>query len=211
MRTVLFFAIVTTAILFTSCGSRKITTNDFDPGPDLGYDSGVVINGIRWATRNVAAPGAFAARPEDPGMLFQWGRQQGWAATGEVIGWNSLNPAGREWEPENNPCPKGWRIPTMDELRNLNRVAGEWTTVNGVNGRMFGTAPYQIFLPAVGLRHMWNNGQLAKEGVAGYYWSSTRAGVSTARVLWFNSTAVNVPSSHPRAVGFSVRCVAKSI
>jgi len=36
---------------------------------------GVVINGIRWATRNLAAHGKFVKNPEDLGALFQWGRK----------------------------------------------------------------------------------------------------------------------------------------
>ena len=35
----------------------------------------VVINGIRWATRNLAAHGVFVENPENHGALFQWGRK----------------------------------------------------------------------------------------------------------------------------------------
>jgi len=35
-------------------------------------DAGVIINGIKWATRNVDMPGTFAANPEDAGMFYQW-------------------------------------------------------------------------------------------------------------------------------------------
>jgi hypothetical protein len=38
-------------------------------------DVGVVINGVKWATRNLAAHGKFAEKPEDYGALFQWGRK----------------------------------------------------------------------------------------------------------------------------------------
>ena len=38
-------------------------------------DEGVVINGIRWATRNLATQGTFVNNPEDIGGLFQWGRK----------------------------------------------------------------------------------------------------------------------------------------
>ena len=40
----------------------------------------VVINGVRWATCNVDAPGNFAANPEDAGMFYQWNRKVGWSA-----------------------------------------------------------------------------------------------------------------------------------
>jgi len=36
---------------------------------------GVLINGVRWATRNLASHGKFVEKPEDYGALFQWGRK----------------------------------------------------------------------------------------------------------------------------------------
>lgn len=44
-------------------------------------EEGVVINGIRWATRNIAAPGVFAANPEDAGLFYQWDTIVGWNVT----------------------------------------------------------------------------------------------------------------------------------
>ena len=80
---------------------------------------GVVINGVRWATRNVDMPGTFAANPESAGMLFQWNRRQGWAATGNITGWDSTYAGGTEWARANDPCPPGWRVPTNEEFRLL--------------------------------------------------------------------------------------------
>jgi len=40
-------------------------------------ETGVVINGVKWATRNVDKPGTFVANPEDFGMLYQWNRRVG--------------------------------------------------------------------------------------------------------------------------------------
>ncbi len=37
-------------------------------------DEGVVINGVKWATRNLDVGGNFTASPEDYGALYQWGR-----------------------------------------------------------------------------------------------------------------------------------------
>jgi len=36
---------------------------------------GIVINGVKWATRNLAAHGKFVEKSEDYGALFQWGRK----------------------------------------------------------------------------------------------------------------------------------------
>jgi uncharacterized protein (TIGR02145 family) len=56
----------------SQCGSSD---PDPDPVPDPEtYDEGVIINGVKWATRNLAAHGKFVENPEDYGALFQWGR-----------------------------------------------------------------------------------------------------------------------------------------
>ena len=192
-------------------------------------DKGVVINGIRWATRNVDAPGTFAETPESPGMFFQWNRRKGWNAVDPIlpISWGR-NATGTEWETVNDPCPEGWRVPTLQELQLLNNTIGEWTTKNGVNGRFFGITPYFIFLPAVGFRNA--GGMLGNVGNWGYYWSNTMdntsyawsvctgSGVITdippcdasyAWNLWFGNRSNGINGRIPRAHGYSIRCVAK--
>jgi len=37
-------------------------------------EESVVINGVRWATRNVGARGTFVQNPEDYGDYYQWNR-----------------------------------------------------------------------------------------------------------------------------------------
>ena len=200
MKTVLFFTIAILAISFTSCGNRKTDTTD----------PGVEINGVRWATRNVAAPGTFAARPEDPGMLFQWNRQRGWTVTGEAADWDDSRPRGTMWERENDPCPEGWRVPTGEELQSLYNAGSVWTTQNGVNGRVFGSGRNQVFLPAVGWRRS-SPGSLNLAGLVGCYWSSTHHSATDAIALQFSGTTISVGVhyfSNP-ASGLSVRCVAE--
>ena len=144
---------------------------------------GIVINGVRWATHNVETSGTFARNPESAGGLFTFEEAQ-------------------------NACPRGWRLPTREELESLRNVAGgEWTTRNGVNGRTFGTVPNQLFLPAAGDRS--TTGGLSDVGVWGLYWSSTQ-GISTAWawLLRLNSGGTDVFSGNS-ADGLSVRCVAE--
>ena len=174
-------------------------------------EEGVVIAGVRWATRNVDAPGTFAQNPEDTGQFYQWGRQQGWAATGAVSNWNSSISSDSGWLSADDPCPTGWRVPTADELRSLRDAGGEWTTKNGVYGMLFGIAPNQIFLPAVGERR-GSDGRLFRTGIErGHYWSSTRD-----RQHWTLIMGLSFDSHWRRVVvssssidnGHSIRCVA---
>ena len=170
-------------------------------------DVGVVINGVRWATRNVDAPGTFATTPESAGMFFQWNRQRGWPATDEVAGWNTSAPAGTTWARDYDPCPPGWRVPTLNELRGLLDAGSVWVTRDGVDGRLFGTAPNYLFLPAADWRT--TVGTLSGVGAPGVYWSSSASPIAgTAMSLRLLENESLIRNSF-RANGFLVRCVAE--
>ena len=173
-------------------------------------ENGVEINGIVWATRNVGSFGTFAARPESPGMFYQWNRPTAWYPSGSVSGWDSTPAEGETWETENDPCPPGWRVPTQEELNNLRQRPNEWTTENGVEGRRFGTAPYQIFLPAAGHRGNNEGTPLAQErDRSGSYWSSTSGPNAANGVeLFINSSRAVIFNTYNRAFAQSIRCVA---
>lgn len=137
-------------------------------------DTGVVINGITWATRNVDAPGTFAKTPESSGRFYQWNNKTTWNITDK----KELTPIPKEteWEKAKDPSPKGWRVPTREELINLfdtAKVTNEWITQNGVNGREFTdkATGNSIFFPAAGSLKR-SNGKFYDTGKYGYYWSS---------------------------------------
>ena len=187
---------------------------------DSTTDPGVVINGVKWATRNVDAPGTFASAPEKGGMFYQWDRVAGWSITDPRVNsnggteWTSgriVSPE-REWK-DTDPCPVGWRVPTETELRSLNETGSTWRTSSGVSGRLFGTVPNQIFLPAVGSRSS-SDGSIYMATMQGCYWSSTRypsfSNTDNSYVYWylfFYSSNVMITPGHP-AADFCVRCVA---
>lgn len=178
-------------------------------------DNGVVINGIKWATRNVDKPGTFAAKPEDPGMYYQWNSKVGWE-----YGYSALTPSdgtstwnsswegngATTWEKANDPCPTGWRMPSQDELISLYTSSGAWTTVNNVKGRRFGNGGNTIFLPAVGHRH-FDEGELFYATLYGYYWSSTRHNSNHASNLFLDIVEVDPYDYDHMAFGKSCRCV----
>ena len=205
----LFIILPLITLLFTSC-EQPIEAVDISTSLD-----GVVINGTRWATRNVDAPGTFTQNPEDAGMLFQWNRRKGWNTVDRSVkGWDRSRARGRAWYAENDPCPEGWRVPTRRELRRLERAVGEWVSQNGVYGRLFGIAPNQIFLPAVRVR--CRDGILYHANLgnwwSGDYWSGTRFIAGPAWLLSFDNARIHYIDTSwlggERAWGRSVRCVA---
>jgi uncharacterized protein (TIGR02145 family) len=176
----------------------------------------VEINGIIWATRNVDAPGTFATTPESAGMFYQWNRKVGWSSTDPMVNtnggttWDDSTPSGTEWEAANDPCPAGWRVPSLEEIKSLlntTYVSNKWTTYLVVNGRMFTdkTTGASLFLPAAGYRSN-GGGTLYGTGTFGLYLSSTQSGSLNAYHLDFRSDYAGWLSSS-RSFGFSVRCV----
>ena len=139
---------------------------------------GIVINGIIWATGNVQN-GEFV-KPNEPGIRPDWERAQ-------------------------KACPKGWRLPTYEELEELINAGSEWTTTP-INGCFFGSGNNRIFLPAAGARLPYKN-RVNDMGKRGYYWCSTVSRDSDFCLLFgdkFSRVARNT-----RGYGFSVRCVAE--
>ena len=175
-------------------------------------DEGVVIHGIRWATRNVAAPGTFAATPESAGMLFQWNRRTAWDNTtfvnweNPLPGWDSTNATGTTWERENDPCPTGWRVPTRWELDLLGH--GTWTTINGRQGWLLGEDNH-IFLPAAGSRDTGGHITNYHGGLNGFYWTSTPDARNEESIikLWFDHMGGSTGTPNPRSWAMSIRCV----
>ena len=200
---------------FTATCTVTVTATDpTDPDdPDPDDPEWILIDGIKWATRNVDAPGTFAAKPEDLGMFYQWNRKVGWSSTDPMINsnggntWSNLFPdATYTWEAANDPCPQGWRVPTHEEQQSLvNSGYSEWTTSNGINGRFFCNGNNKVFFPASGRRN-GSTGALSGVGTYGSYWSSTRADVAGAYNIAFTSEAAgtNDPGT---TTGYSVRCV----
>ena len=198
------------AFVLHSCGIFRRTETQPDP---RFFDEGVVINGVRWATRNVDMPGTFAETPESVGMFFQWGRKKAWNTTDRYAeNWDYSIPAERRWARRNDPCPSGWRVPTRREIESLSFAESIFTTQNGVNGILLGTYPRQIFLPAVGFRNQEGVHELYHVGYNGAYWSSTQ---------WSRTTAVDINFSEGRNYArlwhnsglrhaMPIRCVARN-
>ena len=140
-------------------------------------ETGVVINGVTWATRNVDDPGKFAAKPESAGKFYQWNRKKGYETETPMImnQWDKTTPEGTEWRTANDPSPTGWRIPTKEEFESLlneTKVKGEWDeSKQGITFTDLESGA-SIFLPALGSRK-YDMSTLVDKGSRGCYWSST--------------------------------------
>ena len=204
---------VATITVTTINGTKSATAKVTVTGKTEATQGGVIINGLEWATRNVATPGTFVENPEDTGMLFQWNRRTGWSSTNPMVSsdgdtrWNNTSVAGTVWKRENDPCPTGWRVPNEIELRSLVNAGSVWTSRNGINGRLFYVAPNQLFLPVNSVR-LGNAGRLRFVGESGYYWSRTQRDSRSTWFLGFSYGGVGVGANWRKA-GFSVRCVAE--
>ncbi|MDR0231196.1 MAG: hypothetical protein LBI82_03660 [Dysgonamonadaceae bacterium] len=178
---------------------------------------GAVINGVKWAGRNVDAPGTFVTNPVDAGRFYQWNRKVSWSTTDPITSlpsghsWDSSMPTGTTWEKVNDPSPAGWRVPTLEELAKLfdtNKVSNEWCKVNGTIGRLFTdkTTGNIIFLPAVGC--ISNLGTMQWVDSYGLYWSSTQGDSNSAYDLVISNSDAKY-STFYRSGGLPVRCVAE--
>ena len=145
-----------------------------------------------WATCNVGAD-----KPEDEGLLFQFGRVDGYkygdknnkfrtnaqnledgsiseyiplTTTGKIYKTNELLDLADDAAHVN--MGGKWRMPTKDELEELfNDTTHKVETINGVKGMMFTSKinDKRLFIPFAGY---WYNGSFYAIGSDAYTWSS---------------------------------------
>jgi uncharacterized protein (TIGR02145 family) len=199
--------------------------------------SGVEINGITWAMRNVDDFGEFAPLfPEFPaqvfGKFYQYNRTVAYTSTDPLSpAWDNTYPQSGNWSLINDPCPGGWRVASTAEYQSLAASGWRWVTAAesefGVPGTWFGpgaqtipqstTATDAVFFPAAGARamddgHFVTNDDLhvsAWHEDNGFYWPNKDDQMGLwAPPMWCDSTDV-----YPKSWGFnkrmalSIRCV----
>ena len=182
---------------------------------DLGLPSGTL-----WATCNVGA-----SSPEEYGDYFAWGE----TVTKDTYNWSTYfdtEDGGSTFKkyynnggltallPEHDAATanwgSGWRMPSLDQIKELinsNYTTTTWTTQNGINGRKItsNSNGNSIFLPAAGYR---DDTSLSYAGSYGYYWSRSLYASNSynACSLNFGSSYVDWSRSY-RDYGRSVRPV----
>ncbi|MCL2329029.1 MAG: fibrobacter succinogenes major paralogous domain-containing protein [Bacteroidetes bacterium] len=209
--------VIVLQIVFLLCGFCIVQAQNTDT-----TDVGVVINGVKWATRNVDEFGTFAKNPYDAGKFYQWNRKKAWnGAAKELEDWRYFPREylceSSEWEKDNDPCPKGWRVPTVKQMYHLlGNTDNMWISDyngSGVAGRVFTDGSQELFFPAAGRCAFFDNGSEYKVGKEGEYRSSTSApdnsGEYYSYVYYLSfSTYIGV-YRNSFGDGNSVRCVAE--
>jgi hypothetical protein len=192
----------------------------------------VYSSGHEWMDRNLGAE-QVAESPNDPlafGDLYQWGRfrdgheKRGSSTTttrstnddpghGDFILTGELDTDWRTpsndnlWQASgiNNPCPTGFRLPTVEEW---NTEMQSWSSQDTA-----GAFASPLKLVTAGIRN--SDGVVADTGEAGYYWTSdgetvvdgiTGNASATALSLFFDNNDALFPSIS-RKPAVSVRCI----
>ena len=215
--------------ILTSDASGLASWQETSANIDVG-NYGTVVNpvtGKTWIDRDLGAIRIAQSWGDSSTLhdVYQWGRSQDghefkdsettntqattWIADNGSNDWdgkfilsagNWLNSNDADlWKgtsAENNPCPSGFRIPTIAEW-NQERLT--WATQDRFGA--FGS----VLKLSYGYLH---SSQFPTATVSGgYYWSSTNLASSTsARVLFVNSSGVEI-ASYPKATGMKVRCI----
>jgi uncharacterized protein (TIGR02145 family) len=190
--------------------------------------------GNTWMDRNLGAKRAATNNKDEEafGDLFQWGRRadghqcrnsktvrnQSFTNTpghGDfIIGFRDWkNPVNFSlWQGvngQNNPCPKGFRLPTTAEFR---AELDSWFTFRDVPGPPSMKTPLKFTL--TGLRSWANDGEFVNVGQIGNYWTSdvtNNLEENASRASIFNSEGFGsigvVNLGERRANGLSIRCI----
>lgn len=152
---------------------HQITTSSLTPGPVAAG-----TEGINYITNKEANPRTGGGD---------------WLTVNNGTRWNN-NEKGAQ-----DPCPNGFRVPTLNELELERSVLA----VQGTSGA-FGSP---LKLVTAGLRS-FRDGDINVTGISGYYWSSTSSidDGNRANVLKLSSRSISTRTLF-KASGVSVRCI----
>ena len=142
--------------------------------------TGTAVNGTTTTKNNDPSNALFIVEPNSP---YDWRSSQSdtlWATEASA----------------NNPCPVGFRVPTVTEQNTLVSAASITNSLTAASSTLKFTVP--------GFRNA-SDGTLYNVGSYGYYWSSTVSG-TTASYRYFYSDDSSTLNSN-RAYGFTVRCL----
>lgn len=179
-------------------GATRVATavNDAQAYGDL-YQYGRYTDGHEKRTSTYIATRSDTDTPGHNQFITPSGVETDWRTTTNYSLWQGVSGI-------NNPCPAGFRIPTLDELRN---EAAFWYQPE-VKRHAF-EGPLKI--PVGGVRY-YSNEEISGEGSVGNYWTCVGPDwTSSLSVTDIYYTCVTLDSfiygATNRANGLSVRCI----
>jgi len=106
-----------------------------------------------------------------------------------------------------DPCPTGWRVPTINEWIAIGADGTTRYTLDGTNKNLSvpGKESEPLILPAAGGRN--SSGSTSYQGTYGNYWSSSPDASSKAKYVTFAPSGTLGVFLISRAGGFSIRCI----
>lgn len=191
----------------------------------------VTVNGVNWAKYNVSSPDYFVSHEYDYGMYYQWNRFVGWSYEGTGTAWNyfpdtstwddgpsssvpsnqswpwSIDYTIKEWQENRNPCPYGWRIPTINEYSQMINSAKTrgWYYLTNDKSKKFLKVVFnnneEIWLPGGGYRDIYHGEGVDKNNNRAYYWA-----VDNRNVFAVENSAIKY-YIFDESYGLFVRCV----
>jgi uncharacterized protein (TIGR02145 family) len=190
-------------VVVNTTASTTLTFMAHNLGADYSLDAHIPVQGIH-------------------GNYYRWGRStivaNASTSSAAIGGWNTVPAAANgAWadgsKTANDPCPAGYRVPTIAQWNLVDSYNAQTTTGSFSNNetnfgaaRQFGSGANTLTLPAAGFRAN-SNGALYSRGSNGFYWSSS---VTSTYALYLSFTSSNASTSvSNRADSFSVRCVSE--
>jgi hypothetical protein len=112
-----------------------------------------------------------------------------WQSTPNINLWQGVNGI-------NNPCPSGYRLPTIAEL---DAERASWVSNNAAGAF---ASPLKLTIGGYRISGIIQN------TTSGHYWSSTATpGNFLSRALFFSSTGSSISNNYARPNGLMVRCI----
>jgi uncharacterized protein (TIGR02145 family) len=175
-------------------GASRVATsiNDVEAYGDY-YQWGRVADGHQKRTSATTNVLSTTDVPPNSSFITVSSQPEDWRSTPNNNLWQGVNGI-------NNPCPSGFRLPTIKEWE---EEIATWSSKN-----RNGAFASKLKLPSAGYRG--NNAALLSGGSAGSYWSSTFTNIINFRSafkLSFGGNNANVDYYDTRSYGNCVRCI----